>query len=110
MFDLRLPETISFFIDHLLKNPPATTHPDLEPGIYVRLRVTAAIYTDDDGGRQSRWVHFLFSRPSNYTQVFMAVCDGYGVVPLENYVHTSYHDSCWRTDGFSGLNRFVQPL
>jgi hypothetical protein len=113
MFGLRLPETISFFVDKLLKPvpplSPRSQERDSEPGIYVRVRLTMAIYTDEDGRRQDRWVHFLFSRPSNYTQVFMAVHDS-GYPPLHKYVHKSYHDSCWRTDGFSGLNPLWQEM
>ena len=110
MFDLRLPETISFFVDHLLPRESRQPPGEPEPGIYVRVRLTVAIYTDDGGWRQNRWVHFLFSRPSNYTQVFMAVNDGGRYPPLNEYAHTSYHDSCWRTDGFSRLNPLWQEM
>lgn len=54
-------------------------------------------------------VHFLFVRPSNYTQVYVTITEQRsqrhvlnGKEPHE-WQQTSNHDSCWRSDGFRPL-------
>ena len=61
-----------------------------------------------------RHVHFLFSRPNNYTKVFLWIADpnakgldnwpANSKEPLE-WLMTCDHDSCWCSDGLSSLSK-----
>ena len=90
------------------------------------------IHDDDEPGRSSRMIHFLFQRPGNYTKVFVAMEDyAYRVIADDdsrnwkrsewvklkdglrafhaselNNLHwrmTCDHDSCWRSDGVQSV-------
>lgn len=54
------------------------------------------------GQRQTRIVHFLFYRPSNYTKVGLLITDGQASLLLARdhvWSVVSDHDSCWKSDG-----------
>jgi hypothetical protein len=72
--------------------------------LHVALDVRRSVYCSGlgDDFTASRAVHFIIAKPSNYKKVFAAVRDDWKNPTPEEYKLTSSHDSCWRTDGFSG--------
>lgn len=55
-------------------------------------------------------LHLLFLRPHNYTQVYAAVSDSWFIPKANEWELQSYHDSCWRSDGFRKMNEVVHNL
>jgi len=53
-----------------------------------------------------RFPHFLFVRPSNYTQVYFFENDKrYSLEPCRIWKQRADHDSCWHSDGFNDITR-----
>ena len=52
----------------------------------------------------------LFHRNSNYTKVLMAKDDNFDPIQVKEWSVESYHDSCWRSDGFSSLKKTYQKM
>lgn len=112
MFSIDLDHAIATLVEHSV--PRGSPQ-----GLYVRVRIGFTNYAakfvkgktvprqEDDVEEPAEvytTAHFLFSRPSNYTKVWCYIGD----VPyptLDQWKMTSYHDSCWRSDGFSKLNQ-----
>lgn len=55
-------------------------------------------------------VHLLFYRPQNYTLVLQSLDRGSMIMPNMEWKRTSYHDSCWRSDGLSELNQIARSV
>lgn len=73
--------------------------------LYVSVHLRLSTYSEEgeeDG--ESRMVHFVFERPSNYTKVFTVVDDAWSIPKPEAFVMKSDHDSCWRSDGLRDLS------
>ena len=99
MFEMSLTETIESIVDNFL---PVCSPKDegLMISAHVSICEPYAMYTtrgDDYPRTIGAYVHFLFRRATNYTNVWFAVCDDYFDKP--DWINTSNHDSCWRTDG-----------
>jgi hypothetical protein len=54
-------------------------------------------------------VNILFQRPANYTRVLAMINQNKFVCnDIFDMTEESYHDSCWRSDGFSFLRMLIQ--
>lgn len=113
MIELRGDHVVETLVGNLL---PAGS----EKGLYIRLRTTLSNYKavrnqdgkvvpykgpDGDNGdpvEVTRYFHLLFLRPTNYTKVWAHTGTHHMPEP-EQWQMTSYHDSCWRTDGLRVL-------
>lgn len=98
MLKLDLEHAIATLVESLLPKNSG------EKALGVRVSVKMALYSDMEC-EVHKEVQFLFQRKMNYTAVFIAMRDK-ARDPL-NFELTSYHDSCWRTDGFSPLNKLT---
>lgn len=70
--------------------------------VLVKVRVSVSDYEADK--RATRFVHILFSRPSNITRVWSHYGREFDRPELHQWHNTSNHDSCWRTDGMRHLS------
>lgn len=61
---------------------------------------------DDNWACRSAFVHMLFDRRQNYVKVWACKTHATFLPPPEAWKMYSYHDSCWRSDGF-GIFREV---
>jgi len=112
MFTMKLNSIIAMLVDHSLDRKTSPVWNDgllTRKGICINVRLSADKY---EGERKSTGmvVYILFC---GKTSVFWAPAyDKAGKyahsplnVPVENWVNTSNHDSCWRDDGLSFLNK-----
>jgi len=92
-------------------------------GLYMRVRCgltndKASVEEDGrlsvrDNSQKAAWVdpaetgfyvHFVFLRPDNYTEVYVSVTDRFSPPEdLSEWKLRSHHDSCWRTDGLQPI-------
>lgn len=56
-------------------------------------------------------VHYVFRRSSNYTMVLRCVNNSFYIEDGDVFEMTSYHDSCWRSDGVeSDIRKISQKV
>ena len=71
--------------------------------LYVSLDLRLSDYSGDEEQCESRIVHLIFERPSNYTKVWAAVDRGIQISQPGVFTMRSDHDSCWRSDGLRDI-------
>jgi len=114
MLELRAEHALVVLVENML--PVGTQH-----GLYIRMRATMTNYgatksrtgglivcpdphDNETPAESTRYFHFLFSRLTNYTKVWAYTGSRFEAVKPEQWKMTSYHDSCWRSDGFRTLD------
>jgi len=112
MFATSLNDTIRMLVDHELnRDYPRTFNDDgiITKGIVIEVNLNAAYYDNSDKNYPSEHRSFYMLFHGN-TSVYYAnrKRDGRGYKSLdeikpEEWVNTSNHDSCWKSDGFQFL-------
>lgn len=109
MFDVTLKEAVNTLVEFSLKRGESILNKD-DPrdaprkALYVRVDIRLSAYLEDgDDFQVRRMVHFLFTRPSNYTKVFFCHNREFRIPSPDQFEMMSNHDSCWREDGYRGL-------
>ncbi len=114
MFQVEVDHLICTLWDTLRPRSPVREYPDYkssgcdtvtEPGLMTTLDLRLSLYLNSKMYDASAIVHTLFT--SN-TSVFVAVTrdfERWDDIEIENFLNTSNHDSCWRSDGMRNLRK-----
>lgn len=92
-----------------------------ENAILLTLEFDASYYDDGPDEDSDKYfererkhtAHFIFYRPSNYTQVYYTTSDQFFSrlrMGSMNFKRTCHHDSAWRSDGVSDLKKDVRKF
>jgi len=87
--------------------------------LYVKVAHQVSLYCGEDDPAEMEdyemrvQLNLLFHRPTNYTQVWQNITDGFHhdlTSPTIGWESVSNHDSCWSTDGLRGINSTLNSL
>ena len=98
-FDRVIAEIVEQFL-------PRSSRSDLCIIVPVEIKVWN---TENDKSDYNK-VFMLFNRDSNYMKVCMSDDKTFDPTSIKTWALESYHDSCWRSDGFSSLRKIYDNM
>lgn len=95
-------------VDRMITEVVEQLLPRMTQGKLLRITLEVSyVYDRFEGSEpqfaQRKFLHFIFSRESNYTQVFYLCNKSFALCPREVFELQVSHDSCWSTDGFKEM-------